>query len=284
MEDGKETMDYKKYIEMALTDPESAREYKNSCIPGKLFKYVSLYNDPDEDDKRLASLKRGELYLGSLDEYNDPFEGTFLFIDENKLKHKGWKEGMVSDIYRSLMDGRRICSLTGTSEQNMPMWAHYANNHKGFCAEYSFADEQKDYIFPVSYEGKRQEATSLLANLINDEVRVALMNQGATASEKLDQLRSESARTNALIFLSIAAKDESWSHEKEYRIIDPFNHNSFSAIPSKIYAGKNCSGEHLKQLIDIAKNYIKGGIPVELYKMAFDSNNNSFRLSEERII
>lgn len=284
MVDGKKTMDYKKYIGLTQTDPVKAQEYKNSLIPEKLFKYVSLYNDPDKDGKRLASLKRGELYLGSFSEYNDPFEGTFLFIDEDKLTDIGWKEGVVSDIYRSLTDGRRICSLAGTSEQNLPMWAYYANNHRGYCIEYSFADEQKANIFPVAYEDKRPEATLQFADLLNDVTNVAFNNPDASPSEKIDQLTPESARAYVVIFLAMAAKHESWSHEREYRIIDLYNHDRFPAIPSKIYAGKDCSEENLKRLTDITKDYNKKGFPVELYKMKFDFNNKYCQLSEERIV
>lgn len=269
---------------MIQKDPVKAKAYKNSFIPNKLFKYVSLYDNPSEDEKRFKSLSSGELHLGRYSDYNDPFEGTFLLIDEKELANHGWKEGIVTEIYRSLVDEYRICSLADTSEQNMPMWAYYANNHKGYCVEYTFSDKQKDYVFPVSYEKERQEATSQLANLIYDEVSIAIKSQDATVSEKLDRLNPESARTNVVIFLTIAAKHKSWSHEKEYRIIASNNHDSFPAIPSKIYAGMDCSKENLKRLTDIAIEYNKDGVPVELYKMKFDSNNKHFQLSKEKIV
>ena len=45
--------------------------------------------------KRAAlTLERLELHLDSLERYNDPFEGTFLLIDEKKLKSHGVSAGL----------------------------------------------------------------------------------------------------------------------------------------------------------------------------------------------
>nr|WP_297705297.1 DUF2971 domain-containing protein [uncultured Butyrivibrio sp.] len=277
-------MDYKRYIELTQTDPQKAKLYKNSFIPDRLFKYISLCGDSSKDEKRFRSLQKGELHLGTYSDYNDPFEGTYLLIDEVNLSAHGWKEGMVSDIYHSLVNGFKICSLAETTEQNMPMWAYYANNHKGFCVEYSFTDKQKDYIFPVSYENERHEATSQLSNLIYDEIHVAMNYLGDDVGKKVDMIKPESARTNVIVFLTIAAKHKSWSHEKEYRIITSDNHDSFPAIPSRIYAGKDCDSASIERLTEITKEYQNTGFPVELYQMKFDPNNKHFELDEKRIV
>lgn len=277
-------MDYKQYIELIHENPKKAQQYKNTFIPNSLFKYVGLFDDESRNKKRFNSLESAELHLGKYVDYNDPFEGTFFLIDEKKLEDKGWKPGLVTELYRNLVDGFRICSLSDTDEHNMPMWAHYANNHRGFCVEYNFTEKQKNYIFPVSYEKKRQEATTILANLIQEELHIALNNQDTDVSEKLKQLSEESSDTNLLIFLSIAAKHESWSYEKEYRIIASDRHDTFPSIPSRIYAGMNCDDENVNALKEIVTRYQKDGVPVELYKMIFDSMDKDFQLRKERIV
>lgn len=47
-----------------------------------------------------------------------------------------FQEVNVVDYYTSLANGLRYTCLSNTDENNMPMWAYYANNHQGFCVEY----------------------------------------------------------------------------------------------------------------------------------------------------
>ena len=277
-------MDYLKYLEMIRMNPQEAKKYKNSFIPDTLFKYFKLTEDKTRNEKRFKTLASAELHLGTYDDYNDPFEGTFLLIDEKKLSEYGWPYGVVSQLYKNLVNGYKICSLADTDEQDMPMWAYYANGHKGFCVEYKLSPKQKDYIFPVSYEIKRQRATSLMANLVNDTIKVANNNPRANISDKLNLLDEDSSRANILIFLSIATKHESWKHEKEFRIIVPSTHNSFPAIPSRIYAGKNCDIECIERLTEITEEYQRKGFPVELYKMQFNPDDEYFQLAKEKLV
>ena len=51
----------------------------------------------------------------------------------------------------------RITIVCFTQNPNdMPMWAHYANEHKGFCVEYEIDDPSK--LYPVFYTDKRLPA------------------------------------------------------------------------------------------------------------------------------
>ena len=72
--------------------------------------------------------------------------------DKIQLENCGWDKDMVVDYYTSLANGFRYTCLSNTDENNMPMWAYYANNHQGFCVEYLLCDMQKKYIFPVTLQ------------------------------------------------------------------------------------------------------------------------------------
>lgn len=66
----------------------------------------------------------------------------------------------------------KICSFSERLD-SLPMWAHYANNHQGFCMEYdihSFPDEIRENIYPILYtnERERPENTKLIQHVMCD--------------------------------------------------------------------------------------------------------------------
>jgi hypothetical protein len=48
----------------------------------------------------------------------------------------------------------------------MPMWAHYSNNHKGYCIAYDMNDNYnmslKSCMLPVQYVNKRIDITEVM--------------------------------------------------------------------------------------------------------------------------
>lgn len=281
---------YVKYVDLIHSKKfKEAEIYKSSCIPDKLYKFISLKDSDDtnskrSNNKRFKTLEKLQLHLDSYETYNDPFEGTYLIIDEAKLIAKGWKKGQITECYHNLLKTFKICSLSNTSQNNLPMWAYYTNNHKGFCVEYEFNDFEKKLIFPVSYEKKRYEATSIITNAVHEELRLSLENPNLTTKEKTDLLSEETEIANLYMFLSITSKSYSWKHEKEYRIIAPSQADHFPAFPRKIYIGMNCSDDNCNRLVSIVEKLNKTHKRILLYKMEFNNMSSDFSLSEHRII
>ena len=161
-------MDYSKYMELIYKGKnEEAIALKNAYVPDVLYKYYSLDERLDLNNKKLQCLQEAKVYLSEFKEFNDPFEGKFLIFDEEKLKEKGWDRNQVESYYMQMASLFRIGCLSNTSQQNMPMWAYYANSHKGFCVEYEISEKQKKYIFPIAYESERLYANSIITHLIN---------------------------------------------------------------------------------------------------------------------
>jgi hypothetical protein len=250
---------------------ELASEYKNTTIPVRLYKYYSLDRRTKLNKSKLSCLEQQKIYLSSLDDFNDPFEGKFFIFDDKKLKQKGWNISLILKYYDSLKEQFKVTCLSDTSEQNMPMWAYYANSHHGFCVEYEFNETQKKYIFPVQYEDKRQYANSIITNLINQYAK----------AKSGDEVIDESVGIyNQLLFLSLTAKHSSWNHENEYRILSPFD-NMFPATPRKIYIGCKCSKNNKSELVRIGRGF-KGYCSV--YEMYIDRNNSKFELQKKQLI
>jgi len=199
---------------------------------------------------------------------NDPFDSRgvcwdyqevddFLMshLSEEKLKQYNSIDDIVDGSISSMRDNIRI---TCFSEElySMPMWAHYANNHTGFCIEYDFSrlDYNNDLtksLFPVSYETKRYNITNLF--------KMAL-------SGKYDM------RIKLLFFL-MNLKHSSWSYEREWRIIstrepspsqEPFagGLEDCPINPTAIYLGVNFD----KNRVDYLKNMVNSKY-IPIYKL-----------------
>lgn len=80
----------------------------------------------------------------------------------------------------------------------LPMWAHYAGNHAGFCVEYNFRDLsgndlRQRLLFPVLYQQDMIDVTKLL---LEQEDRESLMALLASLNKGMD-----------------------WSYEREWRLV-----------------------------------------------------------------
>lgn len=267
-------MDYDRYIELYRQGKfQEAVDYKSTQIPTKLVKYYSLNDDDESVNKsKIRYLKEQRIFLSQFSGFNDPFEGKFFRFDKEKLESSGWDKDMVAYYYNSVAAGFRYTCLSNTDENNMPMWAYYANNHQGFCVEYLLCDMQKKYIFPVTYEPERVSANSITTNLLYEYMKM---------KEEGRDYTDTSADANVylqMLILSMAAKHKSWKHEKEYRII--CHMDDFPAIPTKIYIGLNCKEEYKKELIEVAKS-----IEVcEVYQMEIDEDSNMFGLKQKLLL
>lgn len=272
-------MNYDIYLD--LVEQEKYKEaivYKNSCIPDVLYKYSWLDEETSEKSKeanelRLSTLAKGQIYLSALDQFNDPFEGkVFVFEGDDSLR-SGFTVEQFQEFVDHINSHSRICCFSNADEkqQNMPMWAYYANNHRGFCVEYRLQPHQKNYIFPVSYDNSRVDGNKLLVNLISGIIQ--MVKEGKDSTE----MPGEVSVHNQLAYLSLAYKHASWRHEKEYRALVPAVMGKyFDLEPHKIYVGMNCSKDHEKRLAEIAQSFSG----CEIYKMQQTNNGLEFKLVE----
>ncbi|MGL5436760.1 MAG: DUF2971 domain-containing protein [Lachnospiraceae bacterium] len=266
-------LDYTRYISLHQEGKfQEAVDYKCTEIPTTLYKYVGLDDDKRSNELKLNYLEQGKISLSSFGNFNDPFEGKFFRFDKNMLAEKGWNIDRIKQYYESVVRNFKYSCLSGVGEQNMPMWAYYANNHSGFCVEYQLIDKQKKYIYPVTYEPERMPANTIITNLLHE--LFTLKRLGKTHKEISD----EGNVYLQLLFLSLAAKHKSWEHEKEYRIISPFE--DFPAYPSKIYIGMNCKEEYKDRLIQIGQ---KLSWICEVYKLYIDESSKVFDLAVEKM-
>ena len=117
------------------------------------------------------------------------------------------------------------------------LWAHYADNHAGFCVEYAYADipsdlPQRRLLFPVIYQSERFD--------LNATMRRGLAGDLPNLS------------------LGIAAslhKSPEWAYEREWRMVNPDGREGGLTVPfvtpRRVVAGMKMSPEHLARLTEI---------------------------------
>lgn len=271
-------MNYDKYLNLISEEKyEEATEYKASCIPNTLFKYYTLDDNEKKNDLRFSTLKRGEIYLSTLEQFNDPFEGkAFVFKDDTSAP-KWLQKNDCQNFIDQINSNARICCFANPEEkhQNMPMWAYYANNHRGFCVEYDMNALQKKFLYPVSYDPQRVIGNAFMANLIMSIIE--MIKDGKDSS----QMPGDVSVYNHLAYLSLTCKHISWKHEKEVRALVPLQYGKFfPAVPSKIYIGMNCSLEHEQTLLNIGKNFVG----CQVFKMQETTEESDFYLKEIQLL
>jgi hypothetical protein len=121
-------------------------------LPKNLYRYRPL-RTTDELERELDLLRRRFIWLSPPSAFNDPFDFLLAHTDES-----------AADVYR-IRDEVFIAALSEVRPDHpdsVPMWSHYANDHRGICIQYPFTeslfDKNHEPIYPVRYDlDKRPE-------------------------------------------------------------------------------------------------------------------------------
>jgi len=254
--------------------------YKNQYVPKKLYKFVSLNDDKNENDKRYKSLINNKTWLSGFRKLNDPFEFKSFLLDQKRLAEHNWPAPAIvltdkmMSLYKNLY---YICCFVDVFS-SIPMWAYYANNHRGFCVEYMI--EKPDYIYKVFYEEQRQKVATIPSYLMK-----SLFESIEISREKPN---NEFLMWNEILKLSFTVKHKSWQHENEFRLIFPFNkevdgvsinNRELRIKPSRIFVGMECNKENVDTLSDIANK-----IKCEIFQMKVSEDSLDFNLGYSKIM
>ena len=244
-------------------------------IPDTLYKYFSLSEDPLLNKKKFDTLLQKKVYMSTIKDFNDPFDGRAFYYNPNVLKrHKRLRlhKGRLIDDFTAYILG---ASLTANGVNSMPMWAHYANNHTGFCVSYDMKHNTalSSCTFPVQYTNQRLDITSLMDSYAN-----MVINQIKRQSKLgYKEITIDDLSTVYIPLLLFNIKHSSWSYEQEFRCTTGSTASGMpylEAVPKEIFIGINCPIEEAKEIERIA-NIIQ--IPV--HRMGFDECSPTFELT-----
>ena len=262
---------------------KEAINYKNECVPKSLFKYVPLLDNRylsyiKENKRRLSSLEDNKLWISNYKSFNDPFELKMLSIDKERINETNYN---LKEIEKSfdIIRNTTFISCFSKDLNSMPMWAHYANNHKGYCIKYSVIKPQS--IFPVMYEPDRVKSAVIPTNIING------INEGY-ANFEMPSIKT--FKNLIYLYMSFLCKHNMWKYENEYRLLyinEDLKSSKGNSIElseagikiEAIYIGYDCDEIYRNELVRIGKS-----IGCEVYKMNFDEYGEEFKLIPEKII
>lgn len=249
-------------------------------IPNVLYKYFSLSDDKKLNKKKFKTLADKKIFMSDIKDFNDPYDSKCFFYAPEKLadiERLKPHNGKFIDDFTTFIKGT---ALTSNGVQSMPMWAHYSNNHAGFCVSYDMNVNPllKGCTFPVQYISERLDITSLvrkqaeqICNTLNKNIAIG---RKQTVIDDLTMILVPQLLYNL--------KLDQWSYENEFRCSTASNAKGMpyiDAIPKEIYIGKSCSENNKKELSRIG---LKLNIPV--YQMAAEDCSEKCELKAERIL
>lgn len=205
-------------------------------------------------------------------------------VKKEYLKNLETTEKILSVYHNQIA---RMACLTEEND-NILMWSHYADSHKGFVIEYdtkslytnclncskgktqfNCSDWKITGLFPILYTDQRYDATQYLSDQLNIDMYKKMNLDNIWY--KLDPLDC--------IKVSLY-KHQSWSYEKEWRLfLNSNNYCNFISIkPVAIYLGCRISPCYEKLIMQYAQEN-----NIDLYKMTEQSEKLAYNLKPEKL-
>ena len=243
-------------------------------VPDKVFKYYSLTDNQELNRKKLDTILDNEVYMATPKELNDPFEANAYFIKSDNFDAQDRFQGTAHDVFNSIKNKIVVTSFTSQGINCMPMWAHYTNNHKGFCVSYDTQEKKnfqlKSNLLRVQYVDYRVDVTHIVEDISHELKESYEYYTSINEKEiKIDNL----IMVHIIIFLA-CLKHNSWSYEHELRCITagqaswvPF----MEAYPSEIFVGNKCKKEDIEKLKGIADV-----LDIPIYRMEYENESTSY--------
>ncbi len=214
--------------------------------PARIYKYVPLtvayliisrnelkfsppssFNDPFDCDINLLEFKFGEFshrVFNEITEIKRMFESYASF--RSRENDQNFWENIYKQVQIDKINGSRICCFSLLND-NLLMWAHYADKHKGVCLEFDNSIENR------------------FLNL-SDKKDITEGEVGYNIKERINYLKEEREITIYKLFFT---KSEEWKYEKEYRMITLNNKGELQQFNPKflkaIYFGMNVPSDDI---------------------------------------
>jgi hypothetical protein len=207
-----------------LVDPSRPEEGADRALPPLAFRYMT-------SDGLLATINSKKLRMNAWSKMNDPREamvwrptgfsaaGSYTEADMNKriddtLRRSACLLAMTAD--REKKPFASWDSLFHRGWGRAPLWAHYADNHRGVCLLLdTFAVHQALDELPVK-DGRYHFAGRI--NYVDGRIQIGGLGRTVTDQASLDEALVEFVDTRWAISGLHMTKNTDWSYETEVRI------------------------------------------------------------------
>lgn len=221
--------------------------------PRRLFRYRKLSKvsvDPHSSRsstfwaRELAALNENYIWFSSFKSMNDPMEGSYEA--STRVKKSTRYDKITAEIYYDKIS-LGICSFSETNN-NGPMWAHYADEFHGICVEYDVSALLKH----IDQNNPRVEPIANLARVTYSEDRYRLSVTATDESDVAQQI--------------LSVKSHRWLHEREWRLFRKgFGKFKLSkSCVSHVYLGNRMSQLEINQFREEFQNK---DVPLSVMKL-----------------
>ena len=256
-------------------------------LPSEIYKFVSLDDNEELNSMKLNSMKfksleNDSIWFSTADKLNDPYE----FRASSLMSIKAASNNSVvlptgetliqtgkdfEDFCREWDDVKKhihVACFVNRAHDNLPFWAHYAGNSRGFCLKYEIIEDI--YLHKVKYVKSRISADSMFTvyKQAYDDVE-NLANRTANREKLHQDIRTPF--TDSILSHAVneyITKHDSWEYENEYRLLKKNDFDGGCASEDgglagtsecglrlkAIYIGLKCEKEHVDKLKEIAKS------------------------------
>lgn len=233
---------------------------EEGSLPRALFKYRSL-----SSINTYKIFVNKKLHFSAPKDFNDPFDckinasisNTDVFAqsfakcgsneDVKLVIENGYD---INNTIDKVLNSKGICSFS-KKKDNILMWSHYADSHRGICLEFDITEDYDFFVFPIIIKYER-EYPKIDVSKTRDKV-----------GEKL-----------------LTTKYEGWQYEQEVRIYkEAYGEYEFKPTSLKaIYFGCKVEDSERKNLYEFIRGiecfghveFYKGKVSEFEYKINFD--------------
>jgi hypothetical protein len=174
--------------------------------------------------RALEMLTKREVYFASPDQLNDPYDCRISIrraLEEaitnavrngnGKLQSKLERFRKIAHVYEKMEEDLGkvgVLSLSRTPT-NVVMWAHYAENHQGFCAGFHLSEKFTTHRNSEGIVGITDVAYPIASPFVEFFEEIAQLERPPAWEEFWQTLLST----------GMVAKAEPWAYEKEVRVL-----------------------------------------------------------------
>lgn len=258
---------------MPMQPPQSLYKYRSwsDCYHKKLiidkelfFSSPMAFNDPFDFQityryDKLTRDERKEIYKNEL--INLGYSGTDLekqsdfLADNGPLADPNYIARAQAYQQDKMNASFGVVSLSSVPD-NILMWSHYGNNHKGFCIDFNarfFIEDLQSSLHSVTYEELYPEIVPTAASSwLHNQARI------------------------------MATKFREWEYEKEYRLVKYGYSNKVATLSEKYFKslilGCAMPDDQKSEIIDAAKASLPN---IEIYQA--ERHNAQYLISLNRI-
>lgn len=160
--------------ENIISDPTLPELVSMSVHQGKIPRYLFKYRNLNSNFDNI--LLNNELWFSNPNDFNDPFDCQITIDTNNTISEienfivknsqttmsnlmvknyaklmmdnpQSWDK-IVNDSAQLIINSSGVCCF-GITEDNILMWSHYTDSHKGVCLKFDVLNDSDFFVFPM---------------------------------------------------------------------------------------------------------------------------------------